>query len=217
MNGLWASALARPLDAAQGQWELSHDFVARAVTRYLGRRRLDWPGLVRAYAAPALFGLMATAAVSAIAWNATSADRMRAQLADFGIDASQDQLEAAVSPRFKAENWTKAGALIGKLTTLQWLNLTRTQIADLGPLKGLTALQSLSLSSTQVADLGPLKGLTALQSLDLSGTRAADLGPIKGPDRAPVAQPLQHAGCGPRTDQGPRRAPVARPNQHEGR
>ena len=47
MNGLWASALARPLDAAQGQWELSHDFVARAVTRYLGRRRLDWPGLVR--------------------------------------------------------------------------------------------------------------------------------------------------------------------------
>ena len=180
MNGLWASALARPLDAAQGQWELSHDFVARAVARYLGRRRLDWPGMVRAYAAPALFGLMAAAAVGAIAWNVTAADRMRAQLADFGIDASQDQLEAAVSPRFKAENWTKAGALLGKLTALQSLNLTRTQIADLGPLKGLTALQSLSLSSTQVADLGPLKGLTALQSLDLSGTQVADLGPIKG-------------------------------------
>jgi hypothetical protein len=41
MNGLWATALARPLDAAQGVWELSHDFVARAVARYLGRRRLD--------------------------------------------------------------------------------------------------------------------------------------------------------------------------------
>ena len=36
MNGLWAAALARPLDAAQGVWELSHDFVARAVARYLG-------------------------------------------------------------------------------------------------------------------------------------------------------------------------------------
>jgi hypothetical protein len=69
MNGLWAAALARPLDATQGVWELSHDFVARAVARYLGRRRLDWPGLVRAFAAPALFVLMAAAAAGAIPWN----------------------------------------------------------------------------------------------------------------------------------------------------
>src|SRR5208337_3066381 len=69
MNGLWASALARPLDAAQGQWELSHDFVARAVTRYLGRRRLDWPGMARALAAQALFALMVAGAAGAIAWN----------------------------------------------------------------------------------------------------------------------------------------------------
>ncbi|HXZ15324.1 MAG TPA: hypothetical protein VEH77_05020 [Roseiarcus sp.] len=52
MNGLWAAALALPLDAAQGVWELSHNFVARAVARYLGRRRVDWPGIARAYAAP---------------------------------------------------------------------------------------------------------------------------------------------------------------------
>ena len=88
MNGLWAAALARPLDAAQGVWELSHDFVARAVARYLGRRRLDWPGLIRAFAAPALFALMAAAAAGAIAWNVNAADRARAQLADLGIEVS---------------------------------------------------------------------------------------------------------------------------------
>ena len=102
MNGLWAAALARPLDAAQGQWELSHDFVAGAVARYLPRRRLDWPGMVRAFAAPVLFGLMAAAAIGAIAWNVTASDRIRAQLADLGVDVADDR-EAAMSPRFKAE------------------------------------------------------------------------------------------------------------------
>ena len=145
MNGLSAAALARPLDAAQGVWELSHDFVARAVSRYLGRRRVDWPTLARAFAAPALFGLMAAAAAGAIFWNASAAERMRAQLADFGIEVSQDEREAAAGPRFKAKNWAKAGPLLGRLTALQSLDLSDTQVADLAPLKGLTALQSLDL------------------------------------------------------------------------
>ena len=114
MNGLSAAALARPLDAAQGVWELSHDFVARGVSRYLGRRRVDWPDPGRAFAAPALFGLMAAAAVGAIIWNVSAAERVRAQLANFGIDVSQDGGGAA-SPRFKAENWAKAGSLLGRL------------------------------------------------------------------------------------------------------
>ena len=37
LNSLSAAALARPLDLTQGIWELTHDFVARAVIRYLGR------------------------------------------------------------------------------------------------------------------------------------------------------------------------------------
>ena len=103
MNGLSAAALARPLDSAQGVWELSHDFVARAVARYLGRRRVDWPTLARAFAAPALFGLMAAAAAGAIIWNANTAERTRAQLADFGIEVSQNGREATAGPRFKGK------------------------------------------------------------------------------------------------------------------
>jgi hypothetical protein len=180
MNGLSAAALARPLDSAQGVWELSHDFVARAVSRYLGRRRIDWPTLARAFAAPALFGLMAAAAAGAIIWNASASERLRAQLADFGIDVSQNEHEAAAGQRFKAENWTKAGPLLGRLTALQWLDLSKTQIADLTPLIGLTALKSLYLSETQVVDLTPLNGLTALEWLDLSATQVTDLAPLNG-------------------------------------
>jgi len=81
MNGLLGAALARPLDAAQGVWELSHDFVARAVTRYLGRRRVDWPALIRGFAAPALFCVLAATVVGAIAWRATQRAEARANQA----------------------------------------------------------------------------------------------------------------------------------------
>jgi Leucine-rich repeat (LRR) protein len=201
MNGLSAAALARPLDSAQGVWELSHDFVARAVARYLGRRRVYWPGMARAYAAPALFVLTAAAAAGAIAWHANASDRLRAQLADFGVEVSQDGHEAAIGARFNSENWVKAGPLIGKLTALRSLYLQSTDVEDLAPLSSLTALESLDLSharvddltplqglitlrslnlwDTQVDTIAPLKGLTALRALDLSFTNVADIGPLK--------------------------------------
>jgi hypothetical protein len=70
MNGLWTAALARPLNAAQGTWELSHDFVARAVVRYLGRSRANWPSRILAFSAPVLLGLVAAALIGTIGWNA---------------------------------------------------------------------------------------------------------------------------------------------------
>jgi Leucine-rich repeat (LRR) protein len=182
LNGLWAAALARPLDSAQGVWELSHDFVARAVARYLGRRRLDLPGLVSAFAAPALFGMMLASAAGAVAWNVSATARTSAELAELGVEVSSTPsgLRADPGTRFHVDNWTRVVALLGKLTALQYLNLVGTQVADLGRLKDLTALQSLDLVGMHVADLGPLKGLIALQSLNLFGTQVADLGPLKG-------------------------------------
>lgn len=180
MNGLRSAALARALDPTQGVWELSHDFVARAVSRYLGRRRLDWSGLARAFAAPVLFALMTAIVIGAIIGNANSAERLHAQLADFGVDVSQDEHEAAISPRFRAENWGKIGPLLGSLTSLQSLDLTGALIVDLAPLKGLNALRSLGLSDTRAADLAPLTGLSSLQTLNLTRTDVADIAPLKG-------------------------------------
>lgn len=48
--------LLRPLDAAQGVWELSHDFIARAVSAYLGRPPRELARKVLNWTAPALMG-----------------------------------------------------------------------------------------------------------------------------------------------------------------
>jgi len=98
---------------------------------YLGRRRLECPSLIRAFTASALFA--AAAVAGAIISNANAAERLRAQLADFGIEVSQDEREAASGPRFKADNWAEAGALLGGMTALRSLNLANAQVADLAP------------------------------------------------------------------------------------
>lgn len=61
LNGLALAALARPLDVAHEAWELSHDFIARAISGYLGRRREPWWQQSAYYVAPALLGVMLTA------------------------------------------------------------------------------------------------------------------------------------------------------------
>jgi len=71
---------------------------------------------------------------------------------------------------------------IKDLTTLQSLDLSDTQVSDIGVLQYLTALQYLDLMRTQVSDIGALQGLTALQSLGLADTQVSDLRPIVGLD-----------------------------------
>jgi Leucine-rich repeat (LRR) protein len=174
MNGLWGAALARPLDAAQGVWELSHDFVARAVSRYLERWQPNQWELISGYTTLALLGLMVPAGVVAF-----SRDPLQAQLADLGVYLSSDGREASSSTSIKPETWTKVDPLLSGLTGLQSLKFGYSSIANLEPLKNLIALRTVDLSHTQVAHLGPLTGLTTLQSLDLASTDVADLAPLK--------------------------------------
>lgn len=51
---------------------------------------------------------------------------------------------------------------IGTLTGVDYLDLNRTQVADIAPLAALSKLQRLGLTRTQVADLRPLAGLQQL-------------------------------------------------------
>ncbi|MBN2292680.1 MAG: leucine-rich repeat domain-containing protein [Pirellulales bacterium] len=66
------------------------------------------------------------------------------------------------------------------LTSLQVLNLGKTQVTDAGleHIKGLTSLQTLYLADTQITDVGleHLKDLTCLQDLILDGTQVTDAG-----------------------------------------
>ena len=207
LNGLNNAGLARALDAGQGVWELSHDFIAHAVARFLGRRRGDLRRNALAYAAPALLAMTLAVGVGASVWEQSSTARLRAELADLGVTTSlnPDGIRAIVGEAFTDEKLFVVGPKLLRLpnlsslafalpaekkvtnleplkglTALQTLDLTATKVANLEPLKGLTALQTLDLRGTPVANLEPLKGLTALQRLDLGGTRVATLEPLKG-------------------------------------
>jgi formylglycine-generating enzyme required for sulfatase activity len=57
LNGLGDAGLARPLDKKSAVWELSHDFVAHAVARFLGRRRGQMLRRAGAYSVPALLAI----------------------------------------------------------------------------------------------------------------------------------------------------------------
>ncbi len=67
LNALCDAALARALDPEQGVWELSHDFVARAVARYLGRRPREFLTRGVAYVSPAMLLLAVATTGVAIA------------------------------------------------------------------------------------------------------------------------------------------------------
>jgi hypothetical protein len=80
LNCLGAAALAKSLDANQGVWELSHDFIARAVAQYLGRHRSNFRRNALIFAAPTLFGVMFAASSATLLYarqNLTSGSDVR--------------------------------------------------------------------------------------------------------------------------------------------
>jgi len=86
-----------------------------------------------------------------------------------------------------------------RLTGLRMLDCSATEVADLGPLAGLNALQTLDCASTQVVGLAPLAGLTKLQAIDCSRTQVDDLtaiGDLAGLQSLGVtAQPPRRKPC----------------------
>ncbi len=182
LNGLADAALARPLDPINGVWELSHDFIARAVTRHLGRRRHELLRRGAFYAAPALLATMLLVAVGVSVWSRFSFYEIRSELAELGLSVTftANGLIADRNSQLTPESFPSTIPLLAKLAPLQSLDLSGTEVDNLEPLKGLTALQSLDLSNTGVENLEPLRGLTALQSLYLRSTKAANLEPLRG-------------------------------------
>jgi NACHT domain len=127
LHALAEAGLARPLDATEGAWELSHDFVARAVGRYLGRRRGDVWRCAGAYAAPALLTLAVMAGLAAIEWIRLAPNQTRAELVDLGI--ATEPMGAGFSARptssFKSANLTNAVPLLNRLLIINSICHTR--------------------------------------------------------------------------------------------
>ena len=123
MNGLSDAGLARPLDAGQGVWELSHDFIAHAVARFLGRRRGDLRRYALAYAAPALLAMTLAVGVGAAIWEQSSTARLRAELADLGVMTSlnPDGIHAIVGKAITDEKLFVIGPKLVRLPNLSSL------------------------------------------------------------------------------------------------
>jgi hypothetical protein len=191
LNGLGSAALARPLDPAQGVWELSHDFIARAVARYLGRRRRNVLRHGAFYAAPVILAITLTGAVSATGLQRWDQTQISSELTGLGLSVMPkgEQLEVEANHLLTPESFAKTAVALSKLSSrihrvvikaTEWgPELKPIDISNLAPLSGLVALERLELSRTRVEDLAPLKGLTALQYLDLSMTEVRDLEPLE--------------------------------------
>jgi hypothetical protein len=182
LNGLGVAALARPLDPKRGVWELSHDFVARAVAHYLGRRHRGWWRQATAYLAPALLVLTLATTTGVVALNQYEPSRIREQLQELGLSSftKKDGLIMNGTPALTNENLTKAGPLLEKLAShIRAVDLSSRPISNIEPLKTLTGLHHLDLSGTKVTNIEPLKTLTGLQTLDLSFSEVTDIEPLK--------------------------------------
>ena len=64
------------------------------------------------------------------------------------------------------------------LPSLQFLELSGSNIKDLSPLSGLTSLQVLDLSNSIITDLGPLSSLASIHTLSLKGAFIKNLSPL---------------------------------------
>jgi TIR domain len=205
LNYLCEAGIVRPLNPTVGVWELTHDFVARAVGRFLGRHRSEMLRRAGSYAAPALLAISLISAVGAVAWNRFGPDHTRSQLADLGVAVRNDIIAGGMTARagepltdsqfeevvrllqsLSVRSLDLSGTGVENveplrgLTALQNLYLNNTQVENVEPLRGLTALQMLDLDSTKVENVEPLRGLTALRSLNLTGTRVENVEPLKG-------------------------------------
>lgn len=69
---------------------------------------------------------------------------------------------------------------IERLSNLEWLNLGRNGIEDLGPLGGLSRLEYLDLGNNRLRDLKPIAGLTRLTTLILDDNRIDDVSALRG-------------------------------------
>ena len=159
LNGLGSAALARPLDPAQGVWELSHDFIARAVARYLGRRRRNVLRHGAFYAAPVILAITLTGAVSATGLQRWDQTQISSELTGLGLSVMPkgEQLEVEANHLLTPESFAKTAVALSKLSSRIYRVVIKA--TEWGP----------ELKPIDISNLAPLSGLVALERLELSG------------------------------------------------
>jgi hypothetical protein len=147
--------LVRQLDAAQGVWEISHDFVARQFAILLGRLRPSpWPK-VAMYAAPMLFVLMLVGLLVGVLLYVHQQAVAELRTLDVAVTLNK--------------NTHGLKAVFPNDANDQELTSAMPDLHELG-------VSDLDLSGTQVTTLPALPG--SLLRLDLSGTKVRSNDPV---------------------------------------
>lgn len=93
-------------------------------------------------------------------------------------------------PLLRSLTWLRTAALhrarvasfsfLSRWKGIERLDLSKTRLQSLRPLRGLKRLVELDVSETAVRNVAPLTGCPALSRLDVAETRVTDLTPLKG-------------------------------------
>ena len=187
LSEMESAGLVRSISADRGDWEISHDFLARQIGFLLGRLRQ--PRLQR-YATPVLATVVVswtvTIAVAVfLVWPELKEDKALDGLAKIGFSRTAESgRHALILQKWDVltdVNFARFGQLIANLSdSVVDVRLRNTGITDLSPLEGM-ALTQLDLSEAEgITDLSPLKGMPLAQ-LELRGvTGITDLSPLEG-------------------------------------
>ena len=112
-------------------------------------------------------------------WQENAAKELLANLhIRFGPDSDGHRAASTYFESFSDSDLERSAASLATLS-VQTLQLSRTQVRNLAPLRALTGLQELHLANTEVESLEPLRALTSLQELDLPDTRVENLEPLR--------------------------------------
>lgn len=168
--------VVRELDRERGIWEISHDFIASLYHPIVeGWQKSFWLRH-RPWIIGSLVGIWL--AISLSIWTNISGQqeaRQRTELLSLGF-SNVPCPDLAYEPECRA--WAAQGGVddaalvkavphfrsLGSITSL---DLSKTKVTDIEPLRGLPGLKMLDLSMTEVSKINALRALPGLESLSL--------------------------------------------------
>ena len=179
LTGLGAQGLVRRLEGDEPTWEISHDFLARAIGRLIGRLKPTFFQRAQPFVAPVALALwIASLGLFLPDWLQRNDEQYVMKFFLLSYDEGVYVADLKVHD-FEDLRLARVVPILARLRGSLQLNLSNTQVANIDALKDLKSLARLDLSDTRIANIDALKDLKNLAYLDLSNTQVANIDALK--------------------------------------
>jgi internalin A len=179
LRGMETQGLVRRLEGSEPTWEISHDFIARALGRLIGRLKPSIFLRVQPYITPAVLMLWIAFLAFVVPDQLTRANELHvmnyATLRNNGGVYEVRPLNSG----FDDERLLLVAPFLMRLPGELILDLSNTRVSNIDALKDLKSLTSLDLSNTLVISIDALKELSRITSLYLSNTKISNVEALK--------------------------------------